>query len=141
MHTLWLFLVWIGSAVRSEFMRQGPEWVILALACAMLGGWLYLRRRPHREPSAENPRRVRISGGVIALILATVAVVGSVTGFVGMFGGLLAQLAGLLAYWRFHRGKTTDGRAAGRAVVLGFVAVVVGLVFNAVWLDFSKSPL
>jgi len=131
------FVEWVAVALRNEFMRQTADWVILGLACAMVAAWRFLRHRP-RRPTVTAPRNF---AGVIAVIVSTVALVGSVTGFVGIFGGLLGQILGIFGYWRVHRGKATNDRVPGRAIVLGFVAVAIGLMFNAVWLDFSKSPL
>lgn len=127
-----------GHGLANEFMSQVGDWVILALACAPLGAWLIHRRTLLRKSVSATPRN---GLGTVALVIGVVALLVSWTGFGGMLAGLLAEITGILAYRRFHRGEATNGGATQTAILLGFSSVVIGLMFNAVWLDFSKHPL
>ena len=130
---------WIGHALAHEFMRQVGEWVILALAFVPLGAWLVHQRTPPKKASASATPRNGL--GTVALVIGVVALLGSWTGFGGWLAGMAAEIMGILAYRRFHWGEATNGGAARTAIFLGFFSVVIGLVFNAVWLDFDKAPL
>ena len=130
---------WIGHALANEFMRQVGEWVILALAFIPLGAWLIHRRTPPQKVSLSATPRNGL--GTVALVIGVVALLVSWTGFGGLLAGLAAEIAGILAYRRFHQGEATNGGAAPAGILLGFFSVIIGLVFNAVWLDFDKAPL
>ncbi|MEI6251424.1 MAG: DUF4190 domain-containing protein [Mycobacteriaceae bacterium] len=133
------FVEGIGHALANDFMRQFGEWVILALAFVPLGVWLILHRTPPQKVSDSATPRNGL--GTVALVIGVVALLGSWTGFGGWLAGWAAEITGILAYRRYHRGEATNGGAAQTGIFLGFFSVVIGLVFNAVWLDFDKSPL
>ncbi|MDI3315686.1 MAG: DUF4190 domain-containing protein [Mycobacterium sp.] len=72
--------------------------------------------------------------GIASLVLAIVALmlVWSVLG--GVLVGATAAVVGLAARRRVRRGEATNGGVAVAGVVLGIVAIVVGVIFVPIWM-------
>jgi hypothetical protein len=71
--------------------------------------------------------------GVAALVIAIIALVvcWSVAG--GLILGVCAMIIGFVARGRVKRGEATNGGVATAGVVLGFLAIIVSLVFIPIW--------
>ncbi len=75
--------------------------------------------------------------GIGSLVLALVALVATVTIFGGPILGIAATAMGFTARRRVKRGEATGGGVAMAGIVLGIVAVVVGLF--TIWLAFGTD--
>lgn len=77
--------------------------------------------------------------GIASLVLAIVALlfVWSVLG--GVILGVAATAVGVAAHARVRRGEANNGGVAIAGVVLGILAVVVGLIFILVWMGFWRD--
>jgi hypothetical protein len=71
--------------------------------------------------------------GIASLVIAIVALffVWSVLG--GVLLGAIAALLGFVARGRVKRGEANNGGVAVAGIVLGLVAIVVGLIFILIW--------
>jgi hypothetical protein len=72
--------------------------------------------------------------GIAALVIAIVALVFCWTVVGGIILGLCAAIIGFLARGRVKRGEATNGGVAIAGIVLGFLAVIVSLVFIPIWI-------
>lgn len=77
--------------------------------------------------------------GAAALVVAIVALLGSFSVVGGIVGGIVAVVLGLVARGRVKRGEATNGGVALAGILLGVFAVVVGLVFIAVWVGLFRE--
>ncbi|MBS4729620.1 DUF4190 domain-containing protein [Mycobacterium sp. SM1] len=77
--------------------------------------------------------------GIASLVIAIVALmlVWSVLG--GVLVGATAAVIGLVARRRVTRGEATNGGVAVAGVVLGVLAIVVGLIFVAIWMGLWRE--
>lgn len=82
---------------------------------------------------AAAPVAPRNGLGVAALVIAILALLGSCTVAGGVVGGVVAVVLGLIARARATRGEATNGGVALTGVVLGALAVIIGLAFIAIW--------
>jgi hypothetical protein len=89
----------------------------------------------HR-PSLAGPRN---GLGIAALVLAVVAslCVWSVLG--GVIFGIVAVVIGFLGWRRVKRTEANNGGVAIAGIVLGSIAVIVGLAFIAIWVALWKD--
>ena len=71
--------------------------------------------------------------GIAALIIAILALVSCWTVFGGIILGLVAAIIGFVARGRVKRGEATNGGVAIAGIVLGILAIVLGLVFIPIW--------
>jgi hypothetical protein len=71
--------------------------------------------------------------GIAALIVAIVGLVFCWTVFGGIILGLVAAVIGFVARGRVKRGEATNGGVAVAGIVLGILAIVLGLVFIPIW--------
>ena len=132
---------WIHSVLVNEFLDEPAEWIVLAIAVVLAGAALFDQRPFDQQEPVSTDSRPRNGLGIAALALGIAALLAAWTGVGGWILGLAAEGTGLAGRRRFQRGEATNGRQARAGIVLGFLAVLVGLFFNAVWQDFSKAPL
>jgi hypothetical protein len=72
--------------------------------------------------------------GITALVLAILGLVfcWSVAG--GVILGLCAIIIGFVARGRVKRGEATNGGVANAGIALGFLAIIVSLIFIPIWI-------
>jgi heme/copper-type cytochrome/quinol oxidase subunit 2 len=72
--------------------------------------------------------------GVAALVIAIIGLVfcWSVVG--GVILGICAVIIGFVARSRVKRGEATNGGVAIAGIVLGFLAIIVSLIFIPIWI-------
>jgi hypothetical protein len=77
--------------------------------------------------------------GITALILAIIGLVfcWSVAG--GIILGLCAIIIGFVGRGRVKRGEATNGGVAIAGIVLGFLAIIVSLIFIPIWIGVFKE--
>ena len=94
-------------------------------------------RSPHMtEPlQAPAPTTPRNGIGIVALILGILALITSIS-LVGLLFGSLAVALGLSAWEAVLRNEATNRKTTITGIVLGIVAIVIGLVALAfrIWL-------
>jgi hypothetical protein len=71
--------------------------------------------------------------GIASLILAIVALVSVWSVFAPIILGVIAVVVGFLGRGRVKRGTADNGGVAIAGIVLGGLAIVVGLAFIAIW--------
>lgn len=71
--------------------------------------------------------------GTAALVLAVIALVSVVTVFAPIVLGAVAVVLGFLGRGRVKRGAANNGGIAIAGIVLGALAIIVGLAFIAIW--------
>lgn len=95
---------------------------------------------PYPPPGGYLPPSVPRNGlGAAALVIAIIALIGSFSVVGGIVGGIVAVVLGLIARGRVKRGEATNGGVALAGVILGVFAVVIGLVFIAVWISLLRE--
>ncbi len=72
--------------------------------------------------------------GVAALVIAIIGLVFCWTVFGGIILGLCAVIIGFVARGRVTRGEATNGGVAIAGIVLGFLAIIVSLIFIPIWI-------
>src|ERR1700694_276214 len=77
--------------------------------------------------------------GIAALVIAIVALVSVWSVFGGVILGRVAVIIGFAARGRVKRGEATNGGVAIAGIVLGLLAIVVGLVFIPIWINVFKD--
>ena len=77
--------------------------------------------------------------GIASLVLAVVGLLGVVTVFAPIALGVVAVIFGFLGHARAKRGTANNGGVAIAGIVLGGLAVVVGLAFIAIWTTVWKD--
>ena len=77
--------------------------------------------------------------GIASLVLAVVGLLGVVTVFAPIALGVVAVVLGFLGHARAKRGTANNGGVAIAGIVLGGLAVVVGLAFIAIWTTVWKD--
>jgi uncharacterized protein DUF4190 len=73
--------------------------------------------------------------GIAALVTAIVALVAVWSVIGGIILGLVAVIIGFVGRGRVKRGEATNGGVAVAGIVLGFLAIVVSVVFIAIWVN------
>jgi hypothetical protein len=71
--------------------------------------------------------------GTASLVLAVIALLCVWSVFGGVILGVVATVLGIIVYRRVRRGEANNGGVAIAGVVLGGIAIVVGLIFIAIW--------
>jgi hypothetical protein len=87
-------------------------------------------------PQAAAPRN---GLGITALVLAVVGLLGVATVFAPIALGIAAVVFGFIGHARAKRGIANNGGVAIAGIVLGGLAVVVGLAFIAIWTTVWKD--
>ena len=72
--------------------------------------------------------------GIAALVLAIIGLVFCWTVFGGVILGVCAVIIGFVARGRVTRREATNGGIAIAGIVLGFLAIIVSLVFIPIWI-------
>ena len=72
--------------------------------------------------------------GIAALVIAIIGLVFCWTVVGGVILGLSAVIIGFVAQGRVKRGQATNGGVAIAGIVLGFLAIIVSLVFIPIWI-------
>ena len=83
---------------------------------------------------APPPTGPRNGLGIAALVIAIVGLVFCWTVAGGVILGLTAVIIGFVAQGRVKRGEATNGGVAIAGIVLGFLAIIVSLVFIPIWI-------
>ena len=76
--------------------------------------------------------------GVAALVVAIIALIGSVF-VVGGIIGIAAVILGFIARGRAKSGEATNGGVALAGIILGVVSIIAGLAFIAIWVSLFKE--
>src|ERR1039458_7705949 len=71
--------------------------------------------------------------GIASLVLAVIALVSVATVFTPIVLGAVAVVIGVLGRGRVKRGAANNGGVAIAGIVLGALAIIVGLAFIAIW--------
>jgi len=71
--------------------------------------------------------------GIAALVIAIIGLVFCWTVVGGIILGLCAVIIGFVARGRVKRGEATNGGVAIAGIVLGFLAIIVSLIFIPIW--------
>ena len=87
-------------------------------------------------PQAAAPRN---GLGIASLVLAVVGLLSVATVFAPIAFGIVAVVFGFLAHARAKRGTADNGGVAIAGIVLGSLAIVVGLAFIAIWTTVWKD--
>jgi hypothetical protein len=77
--------------------------------------------------------------GIVALVLAVVALLSVATVFAPIILGAVAVVIGTVGRGRVKRGIADNGGVAIAGIVLGGLAIVVGLAFIAIWMTVWKD--
>jgi len=72
--------------------------------------------------------------GVAALVIAIIGLVFCWSVIGGVILGIAAVIIGFVARGRVKRGEAANGGVAIAGIVLGFLAIIVSLVFIAIWI-------
>jgi hypothetical protein len=76
--------------------------------------------------------------GIAALVVAIIGLVFCWTVVGGVILGVVAVIIGFVARGRVKRGQATNGGVAIAGIVLGFLAIIVSLVFIPIWIGMFK---
>jgi hypothetical protein len=72
--------------------------------------------------------------GIAALVLAIIGLVFCWTVAGGVILGVIAVVIGFVAWGRVKSGQATNGGVAIAGIVLGFLAIIVSLIFIPIWI-------
>lgn len=86
---------------------------------------------PPYQPVPTGPRN---GLGIAGLVLAIVGLLASWSVIGGIIFGLAAVIVGFLARGRCKRGEADNNGVAIAGIVLGFVAMVLSVVFVVIWI-------
>jgi uncharacterized protein DUF4190 len=84
---------------------------------------------------APAPIAPRNGLGITALVVAIVGLLFCWTVAGGVILGAIAVVIGFVARGRVKRGQATNGGVAIAGIVLGFLAIIVSLVFIPIWIS------
>ena len=87
-------------------------------------------------PQAAAPRN---GLGITSLVLAVVGLLSVATVFAPIALGIAAVIFGFIGHARVKRGTANNGGVAIAGIVLGGLAIVVGLAFIAIWTTVWKD--
>ena len=99
-------------------------------------GPLYPNRTGYPPPQPVAPKN---GLGIAALVLAVVALLSVATVFAPIILGATAMVIGGVGRGRVNRGVADNGGVATAGIVLGGLAIVVGLAFIAIWTTVWKD--
>jgi hypothetical protein len=85
---------------------------------------------PNYPPAHAAPKN---GLGIAALVLAVIGLLAVATVIAPIILGVVAVVIGFLGYGRAKRGAANNGGVAIAGIVLGGLAIVVGLAFIAIW--------
>jgi heme/copper-type cytochrome/quinol oxidase subunit 2 len=88
---------------------------------------------------APPPIRPRNGLGIAALVLAIIGLVFCWTVAGGVILGVVAVIIGFVARGRVTRGEATNGGLAIAGIVLGFLAIIVSLIFIPIWIGVFRQ--
>ena len=88
---------------------------------------------------APPPAGPRNGLGIASLVIAIVALMSSFSVVGGVILGIVAVILGFIARGRVRSGEANNGGIALAGIILGFVAMIAGLAFIAIWFGFSKE--
>jgi hypothetical protein len=91
----------------------------------------------YRYPPA--PVQPRNGLGIASLVLAIIALLSVWSVFVAIVLGLVAVVIGFFGRGRVKRGIANNGGVAIAGIVLGVLAIIVGLAFIAIWTEVWKD--
>ena len=77
--------------------------------------------------------------GIASLVLAIIALLSVWSVFAPIILGLIAVVIGFLGHGRVKRGIANNGGVAIAGIVLGALAIIVGLAFIAIWTTVWKD--
>jgi hypothetical protein len=77
--------------------------------------------------------------GIASLVLAVIGLVSVATVFAPIGLGVVAVIIGVIGHGRVKRGIANNGGVAIAGIVLGALAIVVGLAFIAIWTTVWKD--
>jgi hypothetical protein len=77
--------------------------------------------------------------GIASLVLAVIGLVSVATVFAPIALGVVAVILGVIGHGRVKRGIANNGGVAIAGIVLGALAIVVGLAFIAIWTTVWKD--
>ncbi len=103
------------------------------------GGYPPPPPQPYGGYGYAPPSAPRNGLGVTALVIAVVALLSSFSVVGGIVLGIAAVVIGFAGRSRVKRGEANNGGVALAGVILGFVAMIVGLAFIAVWVGVFKE--
>ena len=83
---------------------------------------------------APPPMGPRNGLGIAALVIAIIGLVFCWTVAGGVILGVVAVIIGFVARGRVTRGEASNGGVAIAGIVLGFLAIIVSLVFIPIWI-------
>ena len=95
------------------------------------GGYPPQPQRPYY--GYQPPMQPRNGLGIASLVLAIIALLSVWSVFAGVILGLGAVVIGILGRGRVKRGTANNGGVAIAGIVLGALAIIVGLAFIAIW--------
>ena len=90
--------------------------------------------QPYSGFTPPPPAGPRNGLGIATLVLAIIGLVFCWTVVGGVPLGLCAVIIGFVAWGRVKRGEATNGGVAIAGIVLGFLAIIVSLVFIPIWI-------
>jgi hypothetical protein len=90
--------------------------------------------QPYSGFTPPPPAGPRNGLGIATLVLAIIGLVVCWTVVGGVPLGLCAVIIGFVAWGRVKRGEATNGGVAIAGIVLGFLAIIVSLVFIPIWI-------
>jgi len=77
--------------------------------------------------------------GITALVLAIIGLVFCWTVAGGVILGVIAVVIGFVARGRVKSGQATNGGVAIAGIVLGFLAIIVSLIFIPIWIGVFRQ--
>ena len=88
---------------------------------------------PGYDGGPQPPAAPKNGLGIASLVLAVIGLLSVVTVFAPIALGIVAVVLGFPAHARAKRGTANNGGVAIARIVLGGLAIVVGLAFIAIW--------
>ena len=110
--------------------QTGPPYPYPYQPAASPGGYPLPPPYGGYPPRAAAPRN---GLGIASLVLAVIGLLSVATVFAPIALGLVAVIFGFLGHARAKRGTANNGGVAIAGIVLGALAIVVGLAFIAIW--------
>ena len=82
------------------------------------------------------PRPPRNGVGIASLVIAVIALLSVWSVLGGIIGGIIGVALGIIGLSRVRRGEASNRGVAIAGIALGSLAVILGLVFIALWAGF-----
>jgi heme/copper-type cytochrome/quinol oxidase subunit 2 len=90
--------------------------------------------QPYSGFTPPPPAGPRNGLGIATLVLAIIGLLFCWTVVGGVMLGVCAVIIGFVAWGRVKRGEATNGGVAIAGIVLGFLAIIVSIVFIPIWI-------